>query len=129
MFCPSCGKEITQTAQFCSFCGARVANTKSSQTMPSEMKKNPGKSASVFVLVVGSVSAVIQALIKGTGSLPDILAQSIGSLFFVCFLTLLVGYIPYLIFRSKIKNAAIIIYGVVSILLGVLSTIGSLIST
>ena len=69
------------------------------------------------LLVVAIITGFLQTLMTSRGDLLDFIFQFIGVLALLIGLSWLIGIIPVLILRNKIKNARITIYGVILLLL------------
>ena len=86
----------------------------------------PKKDYTVFskVVTIGIVlTTVLMSIVNGTYSNP---VRVFGAFFTLFVISSLVGLIPYFIFRNKIKNPKIIIFGIVYILLELLIIVATI---
>lgn len=78
------------------------------------------------LLVVAIITGLLKIIIIDRGDLLDLFFWFIGGLGLIVGISWIIGIIPVLILRNKMKNARITIYGVIFLLLCVLLTIGNL---
>ncbi len=67
MFCPKCGKEVSEGAQFCEHCGANLQVT----APPHKPKKSP---VIIVVIIAGVILAVIIIGIIAAIAIPNLLS-------------------------------------------------------
>ena len=58
MFCPECGKKNEEGAQFCEFCGAKIAE-ESKVVLPKEPRKPMKKRTKIIIIVVAVLAVVL----------------------------------------------------------------------
>lgn len=66
MFCQKCGREISDQAKFCNYCGTTVSNAQSAsaaQAVPQKKPARKGKSSSMIVTII--VALVVYFVVRG----------------------------------------------------------------
>lgn len=76
------------------------------------------------VVIAGAIfTTILMSIINGTLFNP---ARTLGALIALLGISFLLGIVPYFIFRNKIKNSKIIIFGIVFIFCGLATAMGNL---
>ena len=63
MICKICGKELQETARFCTFCGNKIEKVELTLTTKVEKKSGPNKRMIGFLALLFVVVAVVSAVI------------------------------------------------------------------
>ena len=135
MYCEKCGNEITNEAKFCSGCGnvlieqmeneSTLNQNKEIQRLPFS-KENPTL-FKVLVLIV-LIAGILLTIMGGSGSIFELIGFFFGSTSVIIGISFILGVIPATLLRNKIKNARIKIYGITTIIVTLLTIIGTITS-
>lgn len=79
-----------------------------------------------ILVVAGIITAVLNTLLTGRGYFYDLVFYALGSISIIIIISWIIGIIPVLILHKKIKNVRIKIYGVIFLLLCILTVLGNL---
>lgn len=79
-----------------------------------------------ILVIVGIITAVLNALIADSGDFISLIFFALGFISSIIIISWIIGMLPVLILRNKIKNARIKIYGMIFLLLCILIVLGNL---
>ena len=101
------------------------------QSLSENTKKIPiSKENPIFfktLVLIGIITAITTVLIKGRGGVGDFLIAVPVGFVTLIFITWIIGIIPVSIFRKKMNNARINIYGTIFILVSLMVIIGTIV--
>lgn len=77
-----------------------------------------------IMILAGILMVLWQTLIRGSGTISDYIAQSVGGLGMTAIFSFIIGITPYLIFKKHISRAGWIIFSISFLLVSIATLIG-----
>lgn len=100
------------------------------QKQSEKIKKLPlSKENPIFykiLIAVGIITAILNTSLIGSGDFLNLIFHAAGYVSAIIIMSWIIGIIPVLILHKKIKTARIKIYGIIFLLLCIISTLGNL---